>query len=1479
MSVLGGIPSIDSSHQQQLVTGHEIREAYASSTTLHNDAKEQSEEKEEPEVDMEDEVEEMVRQLTRHSTHFSSANASNPFFEENKESTWHPDSPFFKPKDWIRSLIAAQSQDPERFLQRSAGVAFKSLSVHGFGSPTDYQKDVLNSLLSIGGLVRNLVGSGKQKVQILHNFNGLVKSGEMLVVLGRPGSGCSTLLKTIAGEMNGIYVDDNSYLNYQGISAPMMQKQFRGEAIFSAENDVHFPQLTVGETLTFAATARTPRTRFPNLTRKQYADHLRDVVMTMLGLRHTFNTRVGNDFVRGVSGGERKRVSIAEAILSGAPLQCWDNSTRGLDSANALEFCKNLRLMSDYAGTTACVAIYQASQSAYDMFDKVVVLYEGQQIYFGPTGEARDFFTNMGFDCPGRQTTADFLTSLTSPTERRVKPGYEERVPRTPQEFAQRWQNSPECARLLQEIDTFDKEYPIGGQALSTFSEARRQMQSKQQRIKSPYTLSVLEQINLNVKRGFLRLKADMSLFYSALFGNFFISLILGSVFYNLPSDTSSFYSREVLLFYAVLLAAFASALEILTLYAQRAIVEKQSRYAFYHPFTEAVASMLCDVPYKLANSFTFNIPLYFMSNLKREPGAFFIFWIFSLVTTFTMSMVFRTFGAASRSLAQALVPAALLILGLVIYTGFIIPTKDMLGWSRWMNYIDPIAYSFESMMVNEFRYREFACLAFVPSGEGYENVDAINTICSTVSSTAGDLYVSGDAYLKTAYAYTNNHLWRNLGIIIAFMIFFMFVYLTATEYITEAASKGEVLLFRRGRQPKAQTLDSETTADATYRAEETSGGSEVKIQRQTAIFQWQDLCYDIKIKNEDRRILDHVNGWVKPGTATALMGVSGAGKTTLLDVLATRVTMGVVTGDVLVDGSPRDSSFQRKTGYVQQQDVHLPTSTVREALEFSALLRQPAHISRQEKLDYVDEVLELLGMQTYADAVVGVPGEGLNVEQRKRLTIAVELVARPQLLLFLDEPTSGLDSQTSWSILDLIETLTKHGQAILCTIHQPSAMLFQRFDRLLFLAKGGRTVYFGKIGDNSSILADYFMRNGGHALTDGENPAEWMLDVIGAAPGSHTDVDWPEAWNKSAEKQAVLAHLAELKSSLSQKRPDGTEDTEHREFASSTKDQLVQCLSRLFSQYWRTPSYIWSKLVLSILTALYNGFSFYKAKNTQHGLQNQMFSIFMLMTIFGNLVQQIMPNFIIQRSIFEVRERPSKMYSWKVFMASNIIVELPWNFLVAVLMFFCWYYPVGLYQNAEPTNAVSERGALMFLYLLVFLWFTSTFTHMVVAGVETAETGGNIANLLFSLLLLFCGVVATPEAMPGFWIFMYRLSPFTYLVSGMLSTAVSGTEVTCSPTEILKFNPPGSQTCYQYLNAYAERTGGYIENPNATSSCSYCTMSSTDTFLASVDSYWSDAWRNFGIMWAYLAFNIVVALGIYWWARVPKGNKTKGSS
>lgn len=446
------------------------------------------------------------------------------------------------------------------------------------------------------------------------------------------------------------------------------------------------------------------------------------------------------------------------------------------------------------------------------------------------------------------------------------------------------------------------------------------------------------------------------------------------------------------------------------------------------------------------------------------------------------------------------MIPSTILMLALLIFTGFVIPVDYMLGWCRWINHLNPVAYGFESLMVNEFHNRNFECSAYVPD---YADASADNVACNAVGALPGQPYVNGDDFINTAYSYYHGHEWRNVGIIIAMAIFNHFVYFIATEYITAKKSKGEVLVFRRGFVPHPSTNRGDDVekllsgpVPVVQRPDGYTSSTEGAIQGSTSVFHWNKVCYDIKIKGNTRRILDNIDGWVKPGTLTALMGVSGAGKTSLLDCLADRVGMGVITGEMLVDGKIRHQSFQRNTGYVQQQDLHLETSTVREvnplhhlfhfrigltctfqhhppprttyaysisqALEFSALLRQPASTPRAEKLVYVDEVVKLLDLEEYADAVIGVLGEGLNIEQRKRLTIGVELAAKPPLLLFVDEPTSGLDSQTSWAILDLLEKLSKAGQSILCTIHQPSAILFERFDRLLFLSKEGHSVYFG---------------------------------------------------------------------------------------------------------------------------------------------------------------------------------------------------------------------------------------------------------------------------------------------------------------------------------------------------------------------------------------------------------------------------------
>lgn len=931
---------------------------------------------------------------------------------------------------------------------------------------------------------------------------------------------------------------------------------------------------------------------------------MRDVAMASFGLLHTLNTIIGNDFVRGVSGGERKRVSIAEVVLAGATIQCWDNSTRGLDSATALEFIKTLKIASDISGASVFVSLYQASQDAYDLFDKVTVLYQGRQIYFGMATDAKKFFEDMGYVCIDRQTTGDFLTSLTSPSERVVKPGFEDIVPRTPDEFEEYWKKSNEYSKLLAEIDEWNAQNPTGGQNTSQFHTFKTAQQADHVREVTPYYLSFAMQIRICMTRGFQRLRGDPAMTLTTIFGNTIAALLVSSIFYNQPKTTASFYYRSAALFFGVLFNALSSLLEVFALYTLRPIVEKHHRYAFYRPSAEAVSSLIVDMPGKILTSLSFNLVLYFMVNLKREPGAFFIYFLFSFFAALIMSGMFRSIASMTRSVSEALTPSSLVVFCLVITTGFVIPVINMHPWIRWLNYLNPLAYCFEALMVNEFRNTEFACSSIVPSGGSYNDLPSNYRACDVVGATPGSFVVQGSRFVIESYKYYPSHLWRNFGIMWAFGVAFYISYIFLVEQVRGVRSKGEILIFPRGHEhvvknhadlesqsAKASPNDSEMDTPV---VRETSS---VNLQKQEGIFQWQDVCYDIKIKGEPRRLLDHIDGWVKPGTLTALMGASGAGKTTLLDTLADRVTMGVVTGDMFVNGLQRDKSFQRKTGYVQQQDIHLSSSTVREALEFSALLRQPDHIPRAEKIAYVNEVIKILEMGEYADAVVGVPGEGLNVEQRKRLTIGVELAAKPELLLFLDEPTSGLDSQTAWSIMMLMKKLTNSGQAILCTIHQPSAVLFQQFDRLLFLQRGGQTVYYGEIGENSSTLTSYFERNGAEPCPPAANPAEWMLHVIGAAPGSHTDKDWYEVWRGSQEYVNMKKELDDLVNGFDLVRRESTDHTKHyaKTYAIPLWKQIPIVSRRAVLHNYRDPQYIWSKMILCTVCHSPQGiFNFY---------------------------------------------------------------------------------------------------------------------------------------------------------------------------------------------------------------------------------------------------------------------------------------------
>ena len=466
---------------------------------------------------------------------------------------------------------------------------------------------------------------------------------------------------------------------------------------------------------------------------------------------------------------------------------------------------------------------------------------------------------------------------MTSPRERIVRSGWEHRVPRSPDEFAEAWKQSPQRKRLMEDVEVYFQAHPFHGEDYDRFLQLRRMDQSRLQRKKSPFTLSYMGQLYLNMWRGFVMLKTDPSLTITMLVTNFCEALVISSIFYNQPDTTDTFDKRGLLIFFIVIMNALGSIMEIMTLYSKRKIVEKHNRYAFYHPSAEALASMIVDLPYKIVNAILINTVLYFMTNLRREAGAYFFFLLINFTTTLAMSMMFRLIGSMTKSIAQALAPAAIMLLGLVLYTGYAIPPAYMLDWIGWSRWANPVYYTLEAAMINEFNGRDFSCSTFVPQGPSYDSVPPMARTCSQQGAVPGHDSVNGTTYIDVAYGYDPSHRWRNFGILIAFAIGYMILHLVATEFIASERSKGEVLLFSRdvvGKHKRQRQHDIETIATtANVRDDAISEDEEVTaVEKQTSTFHWRNLCYDIKIKGEPRRILDNVDGWTKPGTLTALM-------------------------------------------------------------------------------------------------------------------------------------------------------------------------------------------------------------------------------------------------------------------------------------------------------------------------------------------------------------------------------------------------------------------------------------------------------------------------------------------------------------------------------------------------------------------------------------------------------------------------------
>lgn len=483
------------------------------------------------------------------------------------------------------------------------------------------------------------------------------------------------------------------------------------------------------------------------------------------------------------------------------------------------------------------------------------------------------------------------------------------------------------------------------------------------------------------------------------------------------------------------------------------------------------------------------------------------------------------------------------------------------------------------------------------------------------------------------------------------------------------------------------------------------------------------------------------------------------------MDCLCGRKTSGLITGDIRVNGFPKEqSTFARVMGYVEQTDVHMPQATVSEACHFSAHLRLPTTVQRAARKAFVEEIMALVELDKLQDSYVGVPGvSGLSVEQRKRLTLAVELVANPSIV-FMDEPTSGLDARAAGVVMDAVRATVDTGRTVVCTIHQPSVDIFQAFDELLLLKPGGSTIFFGAMGDDAEKLIDYFQAIPGVSPCPlNYNPANWMLEVSSPANEEALGIDFAQVFSSSSLSRDMDAAIAKHEVP----KPGAAPPQYSEMHTSSFGAQLAANLRRDFTVYNRAPEYNVVRAVVTILIGFCFGTMFWRQgdnRTTVAGVLNIM-GVLYSSTLFLGISNCLTVQHLVsaQRTVF-YRERAAGMYSPFSFALAQQLVEVPYLAGQTVVYAAIVYWMVWFDRSASK----------FFWFCLLFYLTLHYFTTLGMAAVNltaSVQLANVLSSFLFGFFNLLAGFLIPIPAMPRYWFWAAYLNPVYWSIYGLVIT------------------------------------------------------------------------------------------------------------
>lgn len=622
-----------------------------------------------------------------------------------------------------------------------------------------------------------------------------------------------------------------------------------------------------------------------------------------------------------------------------------------------------------------------------------------------------------------------------------------------------------------------------------------------------------------------------------------------------------------------------------------------------------------------------------------------------------------------------------------------------------------------------------------------------------------------------------------------------------ATDLDAELAAVGQ----QRGTKRNSGLKGSKRAPIVSYRESMRGGGSTGEVIDKGMVLPFQPLC--LTFRNMDYyvampkamdttdpekigpkpaevdgvtmlQLLKDCSGVFQPGVLTALVGSSGAGKTTLMDVLAGRKTTGKITGDIRISGHEKDQqSFARISGYVEQFDIHSPFTTVGEALWFSSRLRFEKSVDNETVREFIEEIEELVELGNLRKSLVGTPGkDGLSVEQRKRLTIAVELVANPSVI-FMDEPTSGLDARAAAIVMRTVRNTVDTGRTVVCTIHQPSIDIFEAFDDLLLMKVGGQIIYHGPLGKNSVHLIEYFEGLPGvPKLKEGLNPATWMLQISTPGMEKMIGIDFAEAYRTSA----TFRHLQEDIQRL-EVPPEGSKPLLFQsQFAQSQWVQFYELLKRNFISYSRNPSYNGTRFIFGSVLGLLFGSILWQIGQKRSNIQDVSnilgalyLSVLFLAFINSMSVQKVIAY---ERSV-SYRETAAGMYSSLPFALSACTVEVPYILTQSILFCVISYWMIGF-------EATAAKYFWYQFFIFITLFLMTNYGIMSVYATPNIVAASVSSSMFFGLWNLYAGFIIAPGDMPVYFAWYRYLNPIYWSLYGIIVSQLGdvGTLMTVGP-------------------------------------------------------------------------------------------------